>query len=109
MYDYFHRELLKRRFATTDETGIQVLNEEGRTFANILSMPLPKENSIITVSLQFRESNIATGYSPLRTPLTRSMLVIMKGESSCVSRRKNLFWRLSGRDSTSRSLYEIPG
>lgn len=30
MYDYFHRELLKRKFAMADETRIQVLNEEGR-------------------------------------------------------------------------------
>ena len=30
MYDYFHRELLKRNFAMADETRVQVLNEEGR-------------------------------------------------------------------------------
>ncbi len=30
MYDYFHRELLKRSFAMADETRIQVLNEENR-------------------------------------------------------------------------------
>ena len=30
MYDYFHRELLKRHFAMADETRVQVLNEEGR-------------------------------------------------------------------------------
>lgn len=30
MYDYFHRKLLKRGFAMTDETRVQVLNEEGR-------------------------------------------------------------------------------
>ena len=30
MYDYFHRELLKRRFLMMDETPIQVLKEEGR-------------------------------------------------------------------------------
>jgi transposase len=30
MYDYFHRELLKRSFAMADETRAQVLNEEGR-------------------------------------------------------------------------------
>jgi len=29
MYDYFHRELLKRSFAMADETRVQVLNEEG--------------------------------------------------------------------------------
>ena len=28
MYDYFHRELLKRSFAMADETRVQVLNEE---------------------------------------------------------------------------------
>lgn len=30
MYDYLHRELLKRRFLMMDETPIQVLKEEGR-------------------------------------------------------------------------------
>ena len=30
MYDYCHRELLKRNVAMVDETRIQVLNEEGR-------------------------------------------------------------------------------
>ena len=30
MYDYFHRELLKRRFLMMDETPIQVLKEEGQ-------------------------------------------------------------------------------
>lgn len=30
MYDYFHRELLKRSFAMADETRVQVLNEEYR-------------------------------------------------------------------------------
>lgn len=30
MYDYFHRELIKRRFLMKDETPIQVLKEEGR-------------------------------------------------------------------------------
>ena len=30
MYDYFHRELLKRGFAMADGTRVQVLNEEGR-------------------------------------------------------------------------------
>lgn len=29
MYDYFHRELLKRSFAMEDETRVQVLNEDG--------------------------------------------------------------------------------
>lgn len=30
MYDYFHRELLKRQFLMMDETPIQVLKEDGR-------------------------------------------------------------------------------
>ena len=30
MYDFFHRELLKRRFLMMDETPVQVLKEEGR-------------------------------------------------------------------------------
>ena len=74
-----------------------------------LSMPFPKENSMTTASRQCRESSTATGYSPLRTPLTKSIPVIMKSGSSCVSRRKNLFWRLSGRGSISRSQSGTPG
>ena len=30
MYNYFHRELLKRSFAMADETQVQILKEEGR-------------------------------------------------------------------------------
>ena len=33
----------------------------------------------------------------------------MKSGNNCVSRRKNLFWRLSGRGSISRSLSGTPG
>ena len=66
-------------------------------------------NSMTTASRQCRESSTATGYSPLRTPLTKSIPVIMKSGSSCVSRRKNLFWRLSGRGSISRNLSGIRG
>ena len=40
---------------------------------------------------------------------TVSIPVIMKSGNSCVSRRKNLFWRLSGRGSISRSPSGIPG
>ena len=174
MYDYFHRELLKRSFAMADETRVQVLNEEGRRAqtqsfmwlfrsgkdglpsiilygysptrsgshareflegysgyletirdttifqgsdaalvghisVDTLSMPFPKENSMTTAIRQCRESSTAAGYSPLRTPLTKSIPVIMKSGSSCVSRRKNLFWRLSGRGSISRSQSGIPG
>ena len=81
----------------------------GRISAGTLSTPFPKENSMTTASRQCRESSTATGYSPLRTPLTKSIPVIMKSGSSCVSRRKNLFWSLSGRGSTSRSLSGIRG
>ena len=179
MYDYFHRELLKRSFAMADETRVQVLNEEGRraqtqsfmwlfrsgedglpefrrlscmaiprpgaaathgsswkatadtwkrmdirdttifrgsgaalaghTSVDTLSMPSQKESSMTTASRPCRESSTATGYSPLKTPLIKSIPVIMKKGSSCVSRRKNLFWRLSGRGSTSRSPSGIPG
>lgn len=60
------------------------------------SMPFPKENSMTTASRQCRESSTATGYSPLRTPLTKSIPVIMKSGNSCVSRRKKpvleTFW-----------------
>ena len=76
----------------------------GRISVDTSSMPFQKENSMTTASRQFRESSTATGYSPLRTPLTKNIPVIMKSGSSCVSRRKNLFWRLSGRGSISRSL-----
>ena len=176
MYDYFHRELLKRSFAMADETRVQVLNEEGRRaqtqsymwlfrsgedglpsiilygysptrsgsharsswkatggyletdgYQGYNNLPgirrcscwahirryfidaVPKENSMTTAIRQCRESSTAAGYSPLRTPLTKSILVIMKSGSSCVSRRKNLFWRLSGRGSISRSQSGIPG
>ena len=64
---------------------------------------------MITASQQCRESSTATGYSPLRTPLTKSIPVIMKSGNSCVSRRKNLFWRLSGRGSINRSQSGTPG
>ena len=37
MYDYFHRELLKRRFLMMDETPIQVLKEEGRKLSQNLT------------------------------------------------------------------------
>ena len=74
-----------------------------------LSMPYPKENSMTTDSRPCRESGTATGYSPLRTPLTKNILVIMKSGSSCVSRRENLFWRPFGRGSISRSLSGIRG
>lgn len=30
MYDYFHRELLKRKFLMMDETPVQALKENGR-------------------------------------------------------------------------------
>ena len=63
----------------------------------------PKESSMTTASRQYRESSTETGYSPLRTPLTKSIPVIMKSGNSCVSRRKNRFWRLSGRGLTSKS------
>lgn len=43
------------------------------------------------------------GCLPWKTPLTKSIPVIMKSGNNCVSRRKNLFWRLSGRGLTSKS------
>ena len=81
----------------------------GHISVDTLSMPFAKESSMTTASRQFRESSTATGYSPLRTPLTKNIPVIMKSGNSCVSRRKNLFWRLSGRGSISRSLSGIRG
>lgn len=59
-------------------------------------------------SQRYRESSIATGYSPLRTSSTKNILVIMKSGNSCVSRRKSPFWRLSGRGWISRSLSGTP-
>ncbi len=81
----------------------------GHISADTLSMLFPKESSMITASRECRESSTATGYSPLRTPLTKSIPVIMKSGTRCVSRRKNLFWRPSGRGSISRSQSGTPG
>lgn len=63
-----------------------------------------------TSSRRCRASNIATGCSPLRTPLAnrKSIPLIMKSENNSVSRRKNLFWGLSSRGSSNRSLSGIP-
>lgn len=176
MYDYFHRELLKRSFAMADETRVQVLKEEGRRAqtqsfmwlfrsgedglaeiilhgysrpgaaamqrsfwkatadiwkrtairvitvclgsgaapvghisADTLSTLFQKGSSMTTASLQYRESSTAIGCLPWKTPLTKSIPVIMKSGNNCVSRRKNLFWRLSGRGLTSKSPSGIPG
>ena len=180
MYDYFHRELLKRSFVMADETRVQVLKEEGRRAqtqsfmwlfrsgedglaeiilygysptrsgshakdmqrsfwkatadiwkrtairvitvclgsgaapvghisADTLSTLFPKGSSMTTASLQYRESSTAIGCLPWKTPLTKSIPVIMKSGNNCVSRRKNLFWRLSGRGLTSKSPSGIPG
>ena len=175
MYDYFHRELLKRSFAMADETRVQVLKEEGRraqtqsfmwlfrsgedglpaiilygysptrsgshakeflkgsrvsgngwlsglqqpagyqtivpaghTSAGTLSTPFPKGKRMITASLQRRESSTVTACLPLRIPSTKNIPVIMKHVSRCVSRRKNLFWRLSGRGWISKNQPGIP-
>ena len=81
----------------------------GHISADTLLTLFPKASSMITASRQCRESSTATGYSPLRTPLTKSIPVIMKSGNSCVSRRKNLFWRLSGRGSISRTQSGIRG
>ena len=40
--------------------------------------------------------------------INKNIPVIMKNGSSCVSRRKNLFWRLSGRGLSSKSQSGIP-
>ena len=180
MYDYFHRELLKRSFVMADETRVQVLKEEGRRAqtqsfmwlfrsgedglaeiilygysptrsgshakdmqrsfwkatadiwkrtairvitvclgsgaapvghisADTLSTLFPKGSSMTTASLQYRESSTAIGCLPWKTPLTKSIPVIMKSGNNCVSRRKNLFWWLSGRGLTSKSPSGIPG
>ena len=81
----------------------------GHISVDTLSTPFPKANRMTTASRQYRESSTATSYSPLRAPLTKSIPVIMKKGSSCVSRRKSLFWRLSGCGSISRSQSGIPG
>ena len=163
LYDYFHRELLKRSFAMADETRVQVLNEEGRRaqtqsfmwlfrsgedglpaiilygysptrsgshakeflegysgyletdgYQGYNNLPgirrcscwahirryfidaVPKGKQYDYSQRQCRESSTATGYSPLRILLTKSIPVIMKSGSSCVSRRKKpvleAFW-----------------
>ena len=51
--------------------------------ADTLSTPFPKGSSMITASRQYRESSTATSYSPLRTPLTKNIRVILKKGSSC--------------------------
>jgi transposase/uncharacterized coiled-coil protein SlyX len=61
MWEYFHRELLKRSFAMADETRVQVLNEPGRR---------PQTQSFMWV---FRSGEdglppiILYGYSPTRS------------------------------------------
>ena len=45
----------------------------GHISAGTLSTLFPKAGSMITASRQYRESSTATGYSPLRTPLTKSI------------------------------------
>ena len=42
MYDYFHRELLKRNFAMADETRGQVLKEEGAGSDPVVHVAVPK-------------------------------------------------------------------
>lgn len=81
----------------------------GHISGGVLSMLFPKGNSMTTASRQCRESSAATGSLPLRIPSTKNILVIMKSGSSCVSRRKNRFWRLSGRGWNYRSLSGTPG
>ena len=74
----------------------------GHISADTLSTLFPKGSSMTTASLQYRESSTAIGCLPWKTPLTKSIPVIMKSGNNCVSRRKNLFWRLSGRGLTSK-------
>ena len=81
----------------------------GHISADTLSMLFQKGSSMTTASLQYRESSTAIGCLPWKTPLTKSIPVIMKSGNNCVSRRKNLFWRLSGRGLTSKSPSGIPG
>ena len=75
----------------------------GHISADTLSTLFQKGSSMITASLQYRESSTAIGCLPWKTPLTKSIPVIMKSGNNCVSRRKNLFWRISGRGLTSKS------
>ena len=81
----------------------------GHISADTLSTLFQKGSSMTTASLQYRESSTAIGCLPWKTPLTKSIPVIMKSGNNCVSRRKNLFWRLSGRGLTSKSPSGIPG
>ncbi len=61
LYDYFHRELLKRSFAMADETRVQVLHEEGRRAQNQSFMWLFRsgEDGLPVIILY--------GYSPTRS------------------------------------------
>ena len=81
----------------------------GHISADTLSTLFQKGSSMTTASLQYRESSTAIGCLPWKTPLPKSIPVIMKSGNNCVSRRKNLFWRLSGRGLTSKSPSGIPG
>lgn len=170
MYDYFHRELLRRSFAMADETRVQVLKEEGRRAQSQSFMWLFRsgEDSLPAIVLYgysptrsgshakeflegyrgYLETDGYQGYNGLpdikrcscwahirryfidavpkgkqydysqpavqgvqycnrlfaiEDSINKNILMIMKSGSSCVSRRKNLFWRLSGRGWISRS------
>ena len=67
----------------------------GHISADTLSTLFQKGSSMTTASLQYRESSTAIGCLPWKTPLTKSIPVIMKSGNNCVSRRKTCsgaFW-----------------
>ena len=61
MYDYFHRELLKRSFAMADETRVQVLKEEERRAQTQSFMWLFRSGEVGLPAI------ILYGYSPTRS------------------------------------------
>ena len=81
----------------------------GHISADTLWMRSRKESSWITTSRQYRECITATAWQDWKAAFPVSAERIMKKGNKCVSRRKNLFWRLSGRGLTSKSPSGIPG
>ena len=175
MYDYFHRELLKRNFAMADETRVQVLNEEGRRaqtqsfmwlfrsgedglpaiilygysptrsgshareflegysgyletdgyqgYNNLQgsdaapagrisvdtsSMPFPKENSMTTSQPAVQGVQYCNRLFAIEDSINKKYPGDYEKRKQLRLEKKNLFWRLSGRGSISRSQSGTP-
>jgi len=131
MYDYFHRELLKRCFAMANEIWIQVLQEEERRARTPSFMWLFRsgEDGLPAMILYgyssarggghareflkgysgYLETDGYQGYNGLPNIKRCScILEIMKRGNRFVSRRKSPFWRSSFRGWSSRNPSETP-